>query len=108
MRMSARRELGSRAYFCYEILQKLAHGGLCRHILGNSSAEKVLAVQFLLHVKLFIGVLGSREHFSREILQKQVRGGSLQAVLGNHRGIRLQILQNLKKCDRYERIIENQ
>ena len=28
--------------------------------------------------------------------------------LGNHRGIRLQILQSLKKCDIYEKIISEQ
>ena len=29
-------------------------------------------------------------------------------VLGNHRGIRLQIIQSLKKCDIYEKIISEQ
>lgn len=53
-----------------EILQNLAHGGHCRRTLGNSSAEKVLAAQFLPRVKLFIGALGSRWHFYCEILQK--------------------------------------
>ena len=54
------------------------------HRLGSSGAEKKLAAQNLPREKLF----------KRE--------------LGSHRGIRPQILQSLKKCDIYEKIISEQ
>ncbi len=43
---------------------------ICRR-LGSSSAEKKLAVQNLLRVKLFMGTLGSRRHYGHENAQKQ-------------------------------------
>ena len=52
---------------------------ICRR-LGSSSAEKKLAVQNLLRVKLFMGTLGSRRDYGHEKAQKQASCTSQQKV----------------------------
>ena len=47
---------------------------ICRR-LGSSGAEKKLAVQNLLRVKLFKRELGSRRHYGYENAQKQASCG---------------------------------
>ena len=77
--------------------------------LGSSSAEKKLAVQNLPREKLFKRELGSRRHYGYENAQKQA---SCERNLSGDWTVTAesdqQILQSLKKCDIYEKIISEQ